>query len=224
VTLDERRRGLATITLSFDNGPEPGVTPHVLDTLRRRDIKATFFVLGRKLADHRDLAMRAHDEGHWIGNHTFTHSLPLGLMTQPGAASDEIARTEALIGELAHENRFFRPYGGGGVLDSRLLNREACAHLERHSYTIVLWNAIPEDWRDPDGWVPRALDQCFAQDETLIVLHDLPTGAMAHLDRFIATAEDRGATFRQAFPTDCLPMICGESVDSLDPYTSDPRD
>lgn len=214
---------MATITLSFDNGPEPDVTPHVLDTLRRRSIKATFFVLGRKLVRDRDLAVRARDEGHWIGNHTFNHAVPLGLMTEAGAASDEIARTEALIGDLAHERRLFRPYGGGGVLDKRLLNREACAYLARHGYTIVLWNAIPEDWRDPEGWVARALEQCFAQDETLIVLHDLPTGAMAHLDRFIAAAENRGATFRQAFPACCLPMIEGERVASLDPYTSDER-
>lgn len=214
---------MATITLSFDNGPEPDVTPHVLDTLRRRNIKATFFVLGRKLVHNRDLAVRAHDEGHWIGNHTFNHALPLGLMTEVGAASDEIARTEALIGDLAHECRFFRPYGSGGVLDKRLLNREACAYLVQHGYTIVLWNAIPEDWRDPEGWMARALEQCFAQEETLMVLHDLPTGAMAHLDRFIAEAEDRGATFRQAFPASCLPMIKGERMASLELYTSDVR-
>ena len=212
---------MATITLSFDNGPEPDVTPHVLDTLRRRNVKATFFVLGRKLAQHRDLAARAHDEGHWIGNHTFNHAVPLGLITEPDATSDEIARTEALIGDLAHACRFFRPYGGGGVLDNRLLNREACTYLEKNRYTIVLWNAIPEDWRDPEGWVSRALEQCCAQDETLIVLHDLPTGAMAHLDRFITAAEDRGATIRQAFPASCLPMVRGERVASLDPYTSD---
>ena len=68
------------ITLTFDNGPEPGVTPRVLDILRERGIKTTFFVIGEKLADpeRRRLAARAHDEGHWIGNHTFTHSVPLG--------------------------------------------------------------------------------------------------------------------------------------------------
>jgi len=212
---------LATITLSFDNGPEPYVTPRVLDTLRRHDLKATFFVLGRKLVQDRALAVRAHAEGHWIGNHTFHHEVPLGLITDAGAASGEIARTEALIGDLAHERRFFRPYGGGGVLSKSLLNREARDHLARNGYTIVLWNAIPEDWRDPEGWVSRALEQCFAQDETLIVLHDLPTGAMDHLDRFIGLARDRGASFRQEFPASCVPMVRGEIVAPLEPYVSD---
>ncbi|WP_072387753.1 polysaccharide deacetylase family protein [Hyphomicrobium sp. CS1BSMeth3] len=211
---------MATITLTFDNGPEPDVTPHVLDTLRRHDLKATFFVLGRKLVEHRALAERAHGEGHWIGNHTFNHAVPLGLMTGPGAA-DEIARTEALIGDLAHERRFFRPYGGGGLLDRRLLNGEARDHLAAHGYTMVLWNAIPEDWRDPEGWVARAIEQCFAQEETLIVLHDLPTGAMKHLDRFIVAAKDRGVAFQQDFPASCLPMIKGRVVLPIDNYVSE---
>src|SRR5690349_7275697 len=133
---------MTTITLSFDNGPEPDVTPLVLDTLRRHRIKSTFFVLGRKLVDNRALAERAHADGHWIGNHTFNHAVPLGLMTEPGAAADEIARTEALIGSLAHERRLFRPYGGGGLLDKRLLNREACDYLAEHAHSVVLWNAI----------------------------------------------------------------------------------
>src|SRR3974390_1283879 len=107
------------LTLSFDNGPEPDVTPQVLDTLARRGIKTTFFVIGEKLADpaRRRLAERAHGEGHWIGNHTYTHSLPLGLQRDPDAARHEIARTQGAIGDLAHLQRWFRPFGGGGNLD-----------------------------------------------------------------------------------------------------------
>ncbi len=61
------------LTLSFDNGPEPGTTPGVLDILRRRGLAASFFVIGRKLQDPdaRRCAARAQAEGHWIGNHTW---------------------------------------------------------------------------------------------------------------------------------------------------------
>ena len=85
------------LTLTFDNGPEPGVTPRVLDILRERGIKATFFVIGEKLGDagRRQLAVRAHDEGHWIGNHTFTHSVPLGEQRDAATAEKEIGRTQA---------------------------------------------------------------------------------------------------------------------------------
>ncbi len=209
---------MTTITLSFDNGPDPDVTPQVLGILRRHGVKATFFVLGDKLRDRRHLAERAHAEGHWIGNHTYNHLVPLGLSEEQGVASGEIARTQELLGDLAHERKFFRPFGGGGLLDNRLLNREALAYLTNGGFTCVLWNAVPEDWARPDDWVDRALAQCFAQDESLLVLHDLSTGAMDHLDRFIAAARDRGAEFRQEYPADCVPIDCGRLIRPIDSY------
>ena len=111
------------LTLSFDNGPEPDVTPAVLAALAARDIRTTFFVIGSKLQDpeRRALSERAREEGHWIGNHTYTHSVPLGERPEPDIAAHEIGRTEALIGDLAHPSRLFRPFGGGGNLDKRLL-------------------------------------------------------------------------------------------------------
>ena len=67
------------VTLTFDNGPEPSVTPRVLDVLARRGVRTTFFVIGNKLLtrDARACTERAHAEGHWIGNHTWTHTRPL---------------------------------------------------------------------------------------------------------------------------------------------------
>lgn len=209
---------MTSITLSFDNGPDPDVTPQVLATLRRHDIKATFFVLGDKLRDRRHISAQAHAEGHWIGNHTYNHLVPLGLSEEQGVASDEIARTQELLGDLAHERKFFRPFGGGGLLDNRLLNHEALAFLLDGGFTCVLWNAVPEDWARPDDWVERALDQCFARDESLLVLHDLSTGAMRHLDRFILAARDRGAVFRQDYPADCVPIERGRLLRPIDSY------
>lgn len=210
------------LTLTFDNGPEPAVTPHVLDTLRERGIKSTFFVIGEKLADpeRRRLASRAHDEGHWIGNHTFTHTVPLGQQRGAETAENEIGRTQAAIGELAHPYRWFRPFGGGGNLDDRLLKRSVVEYLTQHKHSCVLWNAIPRDWDDADGWVDRALSQCLSQPWSLMVLHDLPSGAMLHLERFIDRAVRAGARFRQDFPPDCVPIRSGKIVSSIDPYVS----
>ena len=209
---------MSTITLTFDNGPDPDVTPLVLDTLGRHGIRATFFVLGDKLRDRRALAERAHAEGHWIGNHTYNHIVPLGMSSEHGIAVAEIARTQELIGDLAHPRRFFRPFGGGGNLDRNLLNEEAAEHLTAGGYTCVLWNAIPRDWAYPAGWVERALALCEAQPETLLVLHDLPTGAMKQLDRFIVAARDRGLDFVQDFPDSCVPIERGALRQQIDPY------
>ena len=68
------------VTLSFDNGPTPGVTERVLDILLRAGIRATFFVIGGKLEDPAAAALMraAHAGGHWVGNHTLTHSIAFG--------------------------------------------------------------------------------------------------------------------------------------------------
>ena len=210
------------LTLSFDNGPDPDVTPRVLDVLAERGIKTTFFVIGEKLTDpvRLELARRAHAIGHWIGNHTFTHSVPLGLQRDSNTAANEIARTQIAIGDLAHPERWFRPFGGGGNLDDRLLKPSVVEYLVRGRFSCVLWNAIPRDWSDPDGWVERALEQCRSQAWSLMVLHDLPTGAMAHLEEFLDRAAAAGARFRQDFPPACTPIRRGEIVLPLNPYVS----
>jgi peptidoglycan/xylan/chitin deacetylase (PgdA/CDA1 family) len=210
------------LTLTFDNGPEPGVTPRVLEILGERGIKTTFFVIGEKLADpkRRRLAARAHDEGHWIGNHTYTHSVPLGQQRDPQTAEHEIGRTQAAIGRLAHGLRWFRPFGGGGNLDDRLLKPSVVDYLIRNKFSCVLWNAIPRDWNDPDGWADRALDQCRTQPWSLMVLHDLPSGAMNHLENFLDRASAAGANVRQDFPPDCVHIRAGEIVRPIGSYVS----
>ncbi|MGG5820237.1 polysaccharide deacetylase family protein [Falsiroseomonas sp. HW251] len=205
------------VTLTFDNGPDPEATPAVLDVLRRRGLRATFFVVGSKLAEpgRRALAERAHDEGHWIGNHTWTHGGPLGQRRNSGHAQAEIARTQDLIGDLSHPDRLFRPVGGGGRLGAHLLSTEARHHLVAHGHTVVLWSAVPGDWRDPEGWPATALAQCLAQERPVLVLHDLPGGAMRHLDRFLDRLEAAGATFVQDFPDACAPMRRGVAAPAL---------
>jgi peptidoglycan-N-acetylglucosamine deacetylase len=210
------------VTLTFDNGPEPGVTERVLAVLREEKILATFFVLGAKLADpaRRKLAGLAHADGHWIGNHTMTHGTPLGKIKHAGKARSEILDAQAELAGLAHPDRLFRPFGGGGKLGPHLLNQEALAVLRAEKMTCVLWNAIPRDFADPEGWVPRALKQCAAQPWTLLVLHDLPNGAMQHLKEFVDEIRRHGGTFTQDFPPDCIPIRRGEVLAPLTPYVA----
>jgi peptidoglycan/xylan/chitin deacetylase (PgdA/CDA1 family) len=210
------------ITLTFDNGPEPSVTPAVLDVLARHGVASTFFVIRRKLIDPaaRACAERAHAEGHWIGNHTWTHSRPLGETPGEAAAQREIVRAQAEIGALSQAPPLFRPTGGGGHLDRRLLSADAAALLQAGGYTCVLWNALPHDWDRPGEWVDLALAQIAAQPWSLMVLHDLPTGAMRHLDRFLTEARRRGCQFRQDFPPDCLIITAGQVTGALGDFVT----
>ena len=135
--------------------------------------------------------------------------MPLGDRPGIEAARAEISQTQVELGALAQPERYFRPMGGGGQLGPHLLSEDAAGLLLGEAYTCVLWNAVPRDWADVDGWVETATAQIEAQPWTLMVLHDLPTGAMAHLDRFLDLVADRGGRFRQDFPPACLPIVSG---------------
>ncbi len=213
------------VTLSFDNGPEPAVTPHVLDVLRGEDIQATFFVIGRKLMRARDLAKRAVAEGHWVGNHTWSHTIPLGLRIEAEAAESEIERTEVALGDLGRPERLFRPFAGkgqGGTPGPTLLSPAAVSYLEGRRFTCVLWNVVAREWERPDDWVEPAAELCAAQAHAVIVLHDLPNGAMVHLNAFIAAIRRRGGRFRQDFPSSVLLMDCGRITQPLDAFMPTP--
>jgi peptidoglycan/xylan/chitin deacetylase (PgdA/CDA1 family) len=204
------------VCLTFDNGPEPEATPLVLAALARRGLRATFFPIAQKLRDpaRRALAERALAEGHCIGNHTLTHGAPLGLRGGAEAVA-EITEAEALLGTL-NAQLLFRPNGGGGALGPHLLNASALGHLRAGGYTVVLWNAVPGDFRDPEGWPATALAQCrAAQGPVLLVLHDLPNGAMRHLEAFLDRLEGEGARFTPEFPEACLALRDGQPLCDL---------
>ena len=145
-----------------------------------------------------------------------THSVPLGLLKSVRAISEEIRNTQEVIGVLTHPHRFFRPFGEGGNLDERLLNPAVVEVLAAERMSCVLWNAIPGDWKDPDGWVERALAQCRTQAWTVMVLHDLPTGAMRNLELFLDATVELGIRLQQDFAPDCVPILDGRIVQPID--------
>jgi peptidoglycan/xylan/chitin deacetylase (PgdA/CDA1 family) len=214
---------MRTISLTFDNGPEPGVTDFVLDTLASCGVRATFFVIGSKLeaGERLDCARRAAQEGHRIGNHTYHHREPLGMLDAEASCA-EITRTQSLLDGFVTE-RLFRPIGGEGAegtLGDQLLSPAARDLLIAERFTVVLWNVVPRDWERPDAWVDRALERCRQTEHAVVVLHDLPTGAMAHLPTFIQRATDEGAQFSSDFPPSCVVLERGVPQDNLDAYVS----
>ncbi len=208
------------VTLTFDNGPTPGVTDRVLDLLDAHGVAVTFFVIGEKVARddaHRALVARAWGAGHWIGNHTYTHRGLMGGLPDADAAQSEIQRTQDLIAPFAHPDQFYRPCGGGGQLCPGLLTEGALTLLTSCGYSLVLWNAVPRDWIDPDGWPARALGIIeglanTAQDWPLVVLHDIENGALARLGSFLTSLSAGGFTVVQALPPACLPIRRGRVV------------
>lgn len=201
------------LTFTFDNGPWPGASEALLDFLARRAIKATFFVVGQRLQEPGgiELARRAHAEGHWLGNHTLTHTKPLGEDGGIERVEREIGETQRLLGDLSHPNRFFRPNGGGAV-GPHLLSSEALGYLARNRYSVVTWTSAPGDWIAPHRpWLDRAISDVEESDWTLLVLHDRFIAPMLDtLDRFLDELARRRIEIIQDLPPSCVVMRDGE--------------
>lgn len=209
------------ITLTFDNGPDPDTTPAVLEVLEQHGILSTFFALGSK-ADSTDgagLVTQIAHAGHWVGNHTWSHSTPLGEL-DPASSLEELVRTHEVLVALGIKERLFRPFGRAGHIGTHLLNPAVVGWLQAHAYSCVLWNCVPGDWRDPEGWCERGIADVRTRPWSVVVLHDLPTGAMRHLDTFIKQLKAEGAEFLQSFPPECVPIESGRIVRPLSGYVA----
>ncbi len=207
----------SVVTLTFDNGPTPGVTEPVLDLLAAHAVPATFFAIGHKLATAggQDLGRRILADGHRLGGHTWTHAVQFGAADDAEVA-DELARTRTAVESAGGDGLLFRPYGAGGVIDDRLMSRFGATTLCSLGYTCVLWNVLPGDWRDPDGWVDRALAEIEAHPWSVVVLHDVVDAALARLDEFLTVAQRHDPTWSQGFPDECTPIRDGTPTSSFD--------
>jgi len=206
------------VTLSFDNGPTPDVTDRVLDILDRARILTTFFVIGRNLDDPAAarLMQQAHAAGHWIGNHTLTHSVALGERPGLADAVGEIEGAELRIGEFSNPEKLFRPYGKGGHIGPHLLSRAALDYLLAQNYRTIIWNNVPGDWRDPHGWLERCVAQARQQDWSVLVLHDIACACLARLPELLRRLEDFGVTFEQDFPDSVTLTRAGRVVGEVE--------
>jgi peptidoglycan/xylan/chitin deacetylase (PgdA/CDA1 family) len=152
---------VACIALTFDDGPDTEVTPRVLDILERHNAKATFFLIGSRVAGRGELARRIHLDGHEIGNHTWSHHKLSDL--SPEMIQQEVAKAqEAIAAAGVPAPRLFRP--PYGAIDSMVRSHVAM--------TVVSWNIDPEDWKakKPEQIVEHVL--AHAKPGAIVDLHD----------------------------------------------------
>jgi peptidoglycan/xylan/chitin deacetylase (PgdA/CDA1 family) len=196
------------ITLTFDNGPDRDITPRVLDMLTDHDVSATFFLVGKQLETEDGLALlRRTAMEHGIGNHSFSHSVPLG-MQHDAEAIEEIAATAALLGEHAR-HRLFRPFGRRGVIGPHLMNGAAWDYLAAHRYNCILWNCLAREWDRPDDWAEPTLADCALRPWSVVVVHDILPEVPGQLELFLRGLIDQNCEFSRDFPDDCVAMRDG---------------
>lgn len=152
------------IALTFDDGPDIRFTPQVLDALNQHQVKATFFLMGARAAEHSDIVRRMQAEAHAIGNHTYWH--PNLTEESIERAHWEVTQTEEALNQiLGFRPRLFRPPYGA-------LNREIVELMGELGYTIVLWNVDSLDWRQMGADVISDIVLGNTAPGSIILMHD----------------------------------------------------
>lgn len=119
------------VYLTFDDGPTPGVTEWILQTLDRYNAKATFFVLGKNVEMYPDLYRMILDRGHKIGNHTYSHQKGWRM------SLDRYVEDVDLAGDMVHTELFRPPY-------AQITRKQLLSISQR--YRIVMWNVLSRDY------------------------------------------------------------------------------
>ena len=139
------------IYLTFDEGYENGFTPSILDTLKEKDVKATFFITGAYFDSQKELIQRMIDEGHTVGSHSTKHPDFAKISIEEGY-EDLKSLHEKVRDEFGYEMRYFR-FPGGSFSDRSL------EMVKEMGYTSVFWSFGYRDWNRDDHMPPeKALD------------------------------------------------------------------
>jgi peptidoglycan/xylan/chitin deacetylase (PgdA/CDA1 family) len=128
------------VAMTFDDGPHGTNTPRLLEMLKQRGIKATFFCVGQCVAEFPEIARRIVDEGHEIANHSWSHP-QLSAMSE-ASVRDQLEKTHQAIKQATGiEPKMFRPPYGAFTLRQRNWANAV------YGYKIILWDVDPLDWK-----------------------------------------------------------------------------
>ncbi len=155
------------IALTFDDGPHPDLTPKLLDMLKARGLKATFFLVGRNVANFPAIVKRMVDEGHEVANHSWSH--PLLTSLGQDSVESQIRKThDAIVKACGVAPTLYRPPYGA----IRLTQRKKIQ--ETFGYTAIIWDVDPQDWQSPRT-VQKVHERVMKQTKSgsIILCHDI---------------------------------------------------
>src|SRR5215470_16379911 len=178
------------VVLTFDDGPLPPHTSHVLDVLAKECVKATFFMVGRMATAYPQLVQRAFAEGHTLGNHSQNHPFSFARMTVDQASreiEDGFTSIRTALGEPSGVTHFFRIPG--------LLRQEPVeAYLASRNYMTWSVDFMADDWTRIGAGeiVRRALNRLEARGRGILLLHDIHLKTALALPTLLQELKTRG--------------------------------
>lgn len=150
------------ISLTFDDGPNPETTPRLLNILKEKGVKATFFMLGQNVIKNESLVKRVADEGHEVASHSYSHPQLTGVDVQ--RVKDEVQKTDKAIyhaiGKLPTD--FRPPYGA--------VNKDVATIIGK---PIIQWSVDSQDWQSHNAEaIIKRIDET-AYNDTIVLMHDI---------------------------------------------------
>ena len=151
-----------TVSFTFDDGPDPEVTPKVLDVLREEGVKAAFFVIGRNAENHPNLVKQILDEGHVVGNHTYNHAYVFSKAAAEKQVTEGQDAIEKIIGK---RTRYFRPPFG-------VMTPEIASAIRKEKCAVIGWDLRSQDGRirTKDATIRRVSSNLLKS--TVLLFHD----------------------------------------------------
>ena len=172
------------VALTFDDGPHPSNTVLLLDGLRERNVKATFFLIGRNIPGNEAVVRRIYEEGHLIGNHTYDH-VDLTSMGKEEACRQAL-ETSRLVQEITGQGTEFirAPFGAWNK------ELEACTGMNH-----VKWSVDPLDWTTENVTLITERVCETIEDGDIILLHDWYKSSVEAALQIVDTLLERGYEF-----------------------------
>ncbi|MEA3001075.1 MAG: peptidoglycan-N-acetylglucosamine deacetylase [Sphingomonadales bacterium] len=214
------------VSLTFDDGPDPNWTPKILDVLKAKGVPATFFIVGENALAHPSLLNRIVDEGHELGNHSYTH--PNMAAVSQRAVSLELNATERLVEAYTGRGmRLFRAPYFGDAEPTTADELGPALDAQQRGYLNVGLHVDTEDWQQPgvETIVDNALREVEAgnvdRSGNIVLLHDgggNRAETLAALPRLIDALRAKGYRFVKASalagltPAQVMPKVEGADL------------
>ncbi len=176
------------IAMTFDDGPNPETTPRLLEILRQRNIKVTFFVLGNMVAKHPEVLKMIADEGHEIGSHSWSH--PQLTRISQAAVDKELGNTSEAIFQVTGKRPIYLrpPYGS--------MKPSLRSYIEdKYGLTIVNWSVDPNDWKNRNSQAVHDAIMAQVKPGAIVLSHDIYATTVDAMPRILDELAAKGYKF-----------------------------
>lgn len=184
-TISAAHTTLRQIAISFDDGPAPLYTPKILQILKEHQVEAAFFCIGRRIEENKDLLKQVYDEGHLIGNHSYSHDLWFDLFSTQKMNRDLQMMNEAMHKVTGVKPRLFRPPYG-------VTNPNLKKAIEKNNFIPIGWSIRSMDTVAKDAKKLLAKVTGSLKPGAVVLFHDTSKATVDMLSAFLQEVKRNG--------------------------------